>query len=354
MKKYDEIYELLYINKSNENKFNDQLVLLMEVIGVGDNRLNFIGNSKRIATSDRVVVNPTKVYLPGDGIKKIIIGNPFSQFIYESGVVYNCGVNKIGPSMFSHLKPSLISIDNDKISDGVTGDNFIAYITYDGEILIYDNQVFPSIPYHYHLSNSAKKLFCSPKLLCVVDNKGDIYVFDNGFASEPTKIPIILNVVDIAMYWQYLIFLDDIGKCYKYINQKLEPIQSLENHTIIKLSCWNMHVLALDSEGRVFSAGSNDYGELGISSNESIINTFSQITTISHKKIVHISAGDGYSLFVSSEGQLFSCGINNFGQLMLGYVSKPINCPKVATIDGKVVGAKAGVSWSFAIINPHC
>jgi alpha-tubulin suppressor-like RCC1 family protein len=100
-------------------------------------------------------------------------------------------------------------------------------------------------------------------------------------------------------------------------------IDSLENRKIIAISAGGTHSLLLDSRGRVFSFGNNHYGQLGLKKNGRNLLSCPDKVCLPTKinltiEIVGISTGISYSLFLDSQGRIFSCGNNGSGQLGLG------------------------------------
>lgn len=86
--------------------------------------------------------------------------------------------------------------------------------------------------------------------------------------------------------------------------------------TISEISAGFNHSCVLSAENRVFSFGANSFGQLGNGSK------FKQLvpkeTCEFSKKIAKISCGYNFSLFLTQQGSVFSCGDNSFGQLGLG------------------------------------
>ena len=81
---------------------------------------------------------------------------------------------------------------------------------------------------------------------------------------------------------------------------------------IIQFSCGYYHSLFLDSEGNVFSVGSNAHGSLGLNHGNNQ-NVLSQIQDIPLIKLVSCSSESSY--LIDYDGNLWSFGQNNHGQL---------------------------------------
>lgn len=81
------------------------------------------------------------------------------------------------------------------------------------------------------------------------------------------------------------------------------------------ISAGENHTLVVDQEGRVWSFGDNEDGQLGLGDNNEHIRP-TRIKGLSG--IISVSAGANYSLALDREGRVWSFGYNGYGQLGLG------------------------------------
>jgi len=124
---------------------------------------------------------------------------------------------------------------------------------------------------------------------------------------------------------------------------------------ITSISSGSRHSLALDSEGRVWASGDNDHGQLGLG-NDHDQTSFQRVTIArlaSGAKITSISAGEFHSLLLDSEGKVWAAGWNSEGQLGLGNTSNQTSFRGV-TFNGLTPGTKitsisAGGKHSLAL-----
>ena len=97
---------------------------------------------------------------------------------------------------------------------------------------------------------------------------------------------------------------------------------------IIQFVCGSLHCLFLDSEGNVFSVGYNEFGQLGLGHNRNQ-NELNKIPNIPPIKIISCVGASCY--LIDFEGNLWTFGSNTFGQL--GHGDKiNINAPKVIKV----------------------
>ncbi|MES2630677.1 MAG: hypothetical protein V4611_01850 [Patescibacteria group bacterium] len=94
---------------------------------------------------------------------------------------------------------------------------------------------------------------------------------------------------------------------------------AVDGKTIVAIAAGYMHTLAIDSDGKVYSWGLNESGQLGNSSSGGFTATPTLVTTagtpMAGKTIVAIDAGFFHSSAVASDGTIFTWGKNNLGQL---------------------------------------
>ncbi|WP_176694630.1 RCC1 domain-containing protein [Bifidobacterium polysaccharolyticum] len=122
-----------------------------------------------------------------------------------------------------------------------------------------------------------------------------------------------------------------------------------------QISAGYAHSLALGSDGNLYSWGGNTYGQLGrtISDTTPAASLPGIVTPPTGIRFTQFSAGNGYSLALGSDGNLYSWGSNSTGQLGIGvddYNSH--NAPKKGSMptDGtKFTQVSAGYYHSLAI-----
>ncbi len=122
-----------------------------------------------------------------------------------------------------------------------------------------------------------------------------------------------------------------------------------------QISAGYAHSLALGSDGNLYSWGGNTYGQLGrtISDTTPAASLPGIVTPPTGVRFTQFSAGNGYSLALGSDGNLYSWGSNSTGQLGIGvddYNSH--NAPKKGSMptDGtKFTQISAGYYHSLAI-----
>ncbi|GAB1867665.1 RCC1 and BTB domain-containing protein 1-like isoform X1 [Camponotus japonicus] len=173
-------------------------------------------------------------------------------------------------------------------------------------------------------------------------------------------------IIDIASNYYISLALTDTGKIYiwggvEFSNKcsQSKPYQvkfKLEKVKIVYIACGSKFIISLSNDGQLYSWGINDYGQLGINSNiyktcePCLITSFIDVT------IVKVVCGSTHSLVLTSEGKIYSWGSNDKGQLGHG---KKCNLEKEPTmldvpIMGKVSDIAAQDDKSVAINKIGC
>ncbi|MDR2035035.1 MAG: hypothetical protein LBP89_10510, partial [Helicobacteraceae bacterium] len=126
-------------------------------------------------------------------------------------------------------------------------------------------------------------------------------------------------------------------------------IPSLSGKNIAAVSAGLNHLLALDGKGKVYAAGRNAYGQLGFGGTGDR-NTFAEVSALNGKRIAAIAAGRDHSLAIGDDGKVYAAGYNKYGQLGLGDATNRDIFTEIASLRGKkIVAIAAGDFHSFAL-----
>ena len=174
------------------------------------------------------------------------------------------------------------------------------------------------------------------------NNFGQLCHNDKNSRSKPQKTSFS-NISKISTGWYHSLFQNDKGEIFScgynqkgecglghFIHPQITPrlIHNVPENSI-QFSCGSSHSLFLDSEGNVYSVGSNYSGQLGlgqIANQNKHQNILNKIPNIPPIKIISCVYSSSY--LIDFEGNLWSFGFNHQGQLGHGDRSH-INTPKI-------------------------
>uniref|UniRef100_A0A8D0C2P8 RCC1-like domain-containing protein n=1 Tax=Salvator merianae TaxID=96440 RepID=A0A8D0C2P8_SALMN len=100
-------------------------------------------------------------------------------------------------------------------------------------------------------------------------------------------------------------------------------IAGLSTHKIIQVACGHYHSVALAKDGRFFSWGQNTHGQLGIGKDVAVQASPRQVLSLHGIPLAQVAAGGAHSFALSVSGVVYGWGRNNTDQLGLT-MSKPV------------------------------
>lgn len=147
----------------------------------------------------------------------------------------------------------------------------------------------------------------------------------------PTPIRNLPKIVAISCGFSFTACLDEEGTIWSFgennfgqlgtgdTKARHVPHQISNAPPFQSISCGGYHIITVTKEQELWSLGKNQHGQLALQNKED--QSFPQKT--SYNNISNISTGFHYTLFQNSKGEIYGCGLNEFGQLGLGYCDKP-------------------------------
>ncbi|GMF32093.1 unnamed protein product [Phytophthora lilii] len=125
---------------------------------------------------------------------------------------------------------------------------------------------------------------------------------------------------------------------------------------IIKVAAGGRHSMAVDSSGRVWAWGSNEYGQLGVGSDVMQLHTPVPVALPTDVRIEHSAAGWAHSALISSGGEVLTFGWGLYNQLGHGSTQnehQPVVVDALRGLDSKVVQVACG-NWHSAGKEAFC
>ena len=179
---------------------------------------------------------------------------------------------------------------------------------------------------------------------------------NNDIISVPTPIPNLPKINMISCGRNFTVCVDHEGfiwsfgennwsqlgtgnKTYFNVPQKLVNIPP-----VVSVTCGEYHTLIITKDSNLWSCGKNEFGQLCHGDSEDR----SKPQKTSFSNISKISAGWGHSLFQNNKGEIFGCGFNEFGQCGLGHFNSPQITPNfILNAPSNIVHFVCGPSQSL-------
>mmetsp|Transcript_5026 Transcript_5026/g.10453 ORF Transcript_5026/g.10453 Transcript_5026/m.10453 type:complete len:1130 (+) Transcript_5026:794-4183(+) len=98
-----------------------------------------------------------------------------------------------------------------------------------------------------------------------------------------------------------------------------QVVTALEGSVIVQIACGSRYSVALSKEGNVYSWGRGDDFQLGHIKGASLVTVPRLVQALEAVRIVSIAARGAHTMALSMEGKVFSWGRNDEGQLGLGH-----------------------------------
>jgi len=108
--------------------------------------------------------------------------------------------------------------------------------------------------------------------------------------------------------------------------REIDFFNGCSSYNVIKIACGWHHTLFLFENGLVYSCGLNENGQLGRSQSSST--KLERIEALEAMKVTHVSCGESHSIVLNDHGQIYGFGNNSYGQLGLGITDLSKSIPK--------------------------
>jgi len=113
---------------------------------------------------------------------------------------------------------------------------------------------------------------------------------------------------------------------------------------ISEMSCEANKTVLRSVDGKVYAAGGNYWGQLGLG-HKKIISTLTEVTGVWN--IAEISCGGNHTFLRSVSGKVYAAGCNDDGQLGIGKTDRAIRFTEVAGGWGKIAEISCGINHTF-------
>ena len=118
---------------------------------------------------------------------------------------------------------------------------------------------------------------------------------------------------------------------------------------IKQIACGSNHTFILKTNGSLWCCGYNNYGQLGLG-NTTNRTSFTQVTTNMNDDVIQVACGQSHTIIQKKDGTLWACGYNYYGQLGLGDTTDRTTFTRVANnINNDVKQIACGDNHTFIL-----
>lgn len=98
---------------------------------------------------------------------------------------------------------------------------------------------------------------------------------------------------------------------------KLQKLFSI-NEEVVSVACGGNHTVAVTKNGKLYSFGQGDHGQLGHGSSLLECSSPKQVTSLRNICVRYVSCGESHTAIVTKHGNLYTCGDGRHGKLGMG------------------------------------
>ena len=350
----------IYLKDNGNNVFG--------LYGMGDNYFGQLGDGTGGPTPEAVVFNDLTTGLPTQvtGVKDIAAGSNHTLYIKDDGTLWAVGSNSNGQLGIGDASVTSSTTAKQVVfNDPNTGDTPVTNVTHIAAggnhslFLIKEDNSGGSIYSLYGMgANSNGQLGDGSNTDQEYPVLIDTVTVNNANQGQSSGITGIAAGGEHSFYIRsnrlWAMGLNDKGQLGDSTTwNRNRPIQvpGIEG-TITKVFAGNKHSFYINDDGTtatLYAMGLNNYGQLGTGSTDSVISSSRMVEESISRDVdaVPVAAGTSHSLFLKSDGSLFSMGSNSKGQLGDGTINKSISPVAVKAyllkIEGKVEVASGKV-----------
>ncbi|XP_034137054.1 probable E3 ubiquitin-protein ligase HERC4 isoform X1 [Drosophila guanche] len=284
---------------------------------------------------DQILV-PSKIpWMPDSAVEQIACGHRHTLFLTANGKVYACGSNdhyQLGhelPTKRPRMSPFLLipELQDFVVVQIACGSRHSMALTDWGQILSWGDNDCGQLGHATH-----KEIIELPKVLRYLVSK---------------------TVVQIACGNNHSLALTSCGELYSWGSNiygqlgvqspkelahcnyplKLTTVLGIPLATI---ACGGNHSFLISKSSAVFGWGKNTSGQLGLNDEENRAYP-TQLKTMRTLGVRYVACGDEYSVFLTNEGGVFTCGAGNYGQLGHGFKSNEMIPRMVMELMGSTI-----------------
>ncbi len=254
-----------------------------------------------------VTVNQTGA-LAGRQIQQVVGGMYHTLALSSVGEIYAWGRNDHGQLGTGNFRPMnepvavpMAAFAGKTVVGLAAGNNFSLAWTLDGKIFAWGASEYGQcglftktvpMPTLVNTDEWVKKVVAGNRFVLALTDQGEVLSWGENIVGQ----------------------LGDGTQVNSAVPHAITVLPPLSTAVITDISAGQFHSLALADDGRVYSWGSNSYGQLGRTTASTISVTSATVNmtgVLAGKKVLRITAGAAHSLVLADDGRLYAWGDNS-------------------------------------------
>ncbi|KAF9430431.1 hypothetical protein BGZ94_006908 [Podila epigama] len=290
-----------------------------------------------------------------------IESTPGKVYVFGTG---DCAQLGLGEDILLRKKPANLAVLNDKeIVDIAAGGMHNMALSKDGKLYSWgvndqkslgrSGDEYVPLPVEGLDDVKVVKVACSDSLTVALTSEGDVYTWgtfrsaegilghstDTDVQDKPTKVKELSSIVDIATGTDHVLALSSNGHVYSWGNGQqmqlgrrilsrrmlngLTP-ESVGVKSMVRVGAGSYHSFSIDKHGKAFAWGLNTYGQCGNENPKTEnIPRAEPIGSLKDHVFIDIQGGEHHSIALSKGGKVYGFGRSDSYQLGLGYTELP-------------------------------
>lgn len=127
-----------------------------------------------------------------------------------------------------------------------------------------------------------------------------------------------------------------------------EPVSSLCGRVVRSVACGDTHTLVVTGDGELYSFGRNQNGQLGLESRDDALAP-QRVKALQDQEVISISCGAEHSLAATATGEVYAWGWGRYGNLGVGELTDRLLPTKVQGLAGRVID-RVACGWRHSLV----
>ncbi|XP_073943044.1 HECT and RLD domain containing E3 ubiquitin ligase 4 isoform X2 [Choristoneura fumiferana] len=285
-----------------------------------------------IDTSTDLVIRPTlSKWRESSHVRMVTTGEFHALYLTSQGHLFSCGNNDVGqlgrhtsttegesPALVESFKGCTISAISCGLQHSMALDEW-------GQPFSWGSDIMGQLG-----SNLGPQVQDKPKIVKMLATKNVIQIACGSYHSIA-----LTNNGDLFAWGA-----NSHGQCGlgTMTNKELTPqqITSLQGVPIAMITCGSNHTFVLSKSGAVYGWGKNSHGQLGLQDKDNRCYP-SHLKILRNARVCHIACGEDYTVFLTLEGGVFTCGSGEYGQTGHGATKNELVPRKIMELMGSTV-----------------